>query len=339
MFASVFNIVYQMDTILNWNVKTSLSSEVNIERITREMEALIKEDLPFIKKGLPTGEVIEILKNQGLSDKSKLFGQQGKLYTYVYFLNGFANYYYGHLLPSTGYLDLFQVKPYSNGILLRTPRFGKLKKLGKLIQQDKLLGIYQEHKDWVAILKVATVGSLNEYTLSKRSGDIIKISEALHEKKVAEIANRISKSPDKIKFILIAGPSASGKTTFSKRLGVQLAVNGLHPYQISLDDYFVDRDKTPKDGTGEYNFESLNAIDIPFFNSQLIDLLEGKKVELPKFDFTSGKKMVSGKYLQLKENDILIIEGIHGMNPGLMPLIDPRKMFKNFYFCIDPDFL
>ena len=184
--------------------------------------------------------------------------------------------------------------------------------------------------DWAEILQVATIAELNSFTMNGKAGDIIKISEALHEKKVAEIANQISHRRDEVRIVLVAGPSSSGKTTFSKRLGVQLAVNGLWPHQISLDDYFVDREHTPKDENGEYDFEALEAIDVEFFNSQLLELLEGKAVEIPKFNFKTGERYFDGHMLQLKPGNILIIEGIHGLNPGLLPHIESRLTYKIF---------
>ncbi|HYQ57417.1 MAG TPA: nucleoside kinase, partial [Draconibacterium sp.] len=213
---------------------------------------------------------------------------------------------------------------------LQIPRRKHFNQLRKVEYNDKLFEIFQEQKDWAEILNVSTIANLNKFALEKRSGDIIKISEALHEKKIAEIANQISARGDKTKVVLVAGPSASGKTTFSKRLGVQLAVNGLRPYQISLDDYFVDRELTPKDENGEYDFEALEAIDIDFFNQQLIELFEGKEVRLPKFDFYSGKREPNGGALKLGEGDVLIVEGIHGMNPGLLTDVQKENTFRIF---------
>ncbi|NQU86926.1 MAG: nucleoside kinase [Mariniphaga sp.] len=305
-------------------------SDSDIQALKTKMQEYIDMDLPFIKKGLPTEEVFQIYKKQGLDEKAKLIKQQGRIYTDIYFLDKHSNYYFGHLLPSTGYIKLFDLSQYFEGILLRVQKLGKPNKLYKFVKQTKLFDIYQEHKDWVEILDVATVGSLNEYTLKNKSGDILKISEALQEKKVAEIANKISERSDKVKIVLVAGPSASGKTTFSKRLSVQLSVNGLHPYQISLDDYFIDREKTPRDENGEYDFEALEAIDVDFFNQQLNDLFEGNEVELPVFDFDLGKRKLSGKKLKLRDNDILIIEGIHGMNPLLLSNVDSINVFKVF---------
>jgi len=198
------------------------------------------------------------------------------------------------------------------------------------LRQDKLFSIYQEHKDWAEILQVSTIAELNGFTMNGKAGDIIKISEALHEKKVAEIANQISLRRGEVRVALVAGPSSSGKTTFSKRLGVQLAVNGLWPQKISLDDYFVGRELTPRDENGEYDFEALAAIDVEFFNQQLIDLMVGKEIEIPKFNFKTGKRYFDGHKLQLKQGNILIIEGIHGLNPGLLPHFDQKLTYKIF---------
>jgi uridine kinase len=233
-------------------------------------------------------------------------------------------------LPSTGYITNFDLVKYFDGLLLKVPTPGNFNELQEAPKQKKLFEIYQEHKNWARILNVATVSNLNELTLQKKGGHIIKISEALHEKKIAEIANKIHQDKKDIHVVLVAGPSASGKTTFSMRLGVQLAVNGLRPYQISLDNYFVDRELTPRDEYGNYDFEALEAIDISFFNEQLLQLLEGKEVQFPKFDFHRGRRFMNGERLQLKQGDILIVEGIHGMNPYLLPRIDQKNTFKIF---------
>lgn len=305
-------------------------TQKDISSITKQMKVWIVEDVPFIKKGLLTEDVVDLLMKQGLEEKAGLFEQQGNLFSSLYFLNKWGNFFYGHLLPSTGYISNFGLVRYFDGMLLQIPKpenFGELQEVQKL---NKLFEIYQEHKDWAEILNVSTISQLNDFTLQKRGGDIIKISEALHEKKIAEIANLIHARNGEVKLVLVAGPSASGKTTFSKRLGVQLAVNGLHPYQISLDNYFVNRKKTPLDEQGNPDFEALEAIDIEFFNQQLLELFAGNMVQLPKFDFHRGKRYVNGEKLQLKDDDILIIEGIHGMNPNLLPEIDPKNTFKIF---------
>ncbi len=298
--------------------------------IKQEMKSLIKQDIPFVKKRMLTTDVVALLRQQGLAEKAQLFEQQGNLFSSLYFLKNFANYFYGHLLPSTSYISNFGLITYFDGLLLQVPKPKHLDKLHKLVERKKLFGIFQEQKDWAEILNVSTIGNLNNFTIQNRSGDVIKISEALHEKKIAEIANMIYLLDGDLKVVLVSGPSASGKTTFSKRLGVQLAVNGLRPYMISLDDYFVDRERTPVDEFGEYDFESIDAIDIEYFNNQLLELLEGKEIELPGFDFQIGKRKASGKKLKLEHGDILVVEGIHGMNPDLLTHIDRKYTFNIF---------
>jgi uridine kinase len=305
-------------------------SASDVFAIGQEMQNIINRDLPFEKKGIPTEEAVDILRRQGLTHKAQLFSQQGTLYSYVYFMNGLANYFYGHLLPSTGMLTNFGLEHYYEGILLRVPSAGDMKVLQEAVRQDKLFGVFQQHKDWAEILKVSTIADLNELILNGKGGEIIKISEALHEKRIAEIANMISQKRDEVKIVLVAGPSSSGKTTFSKRLGVQLAVNGLKPRMISVDDYFVDRERTPLDEKGNHDYESLEAIDVEFLSQQLLELLEGREVELPRFDFHTGKRIFNGHRLKLEEGDILILEGIHCMNPRMLPGIDPATTFKVF---------
>jgi uridine kinase len=291
---------------------------------------LVEKDIPFKKVGLPNEDAVEICRSQNLLYKAQLLEQQGTLFSYLYFLGEDANYFYGYMLPSTGYIKVFDLVAYYEGLLLRIPDPAKFSEVQPITKLDKLFGVFQEHKDWAEILNVANLASLNESTMKGQSGDIIKISEALHEKKVAEIANTINDRKDKVKVVLIAGPSASGKTTFSKRLMVQLAVNGLKPVMISLDDYFVDREKTPLDRYGEYDFEAIEAIDVEFFNEQLLQLFNGETIELPRFNFSTGQRLPSGKLLQLGPGSILIVEGIHGMNPNLVPHIKSENTFKIF---------
>lgn len=305
-------------------------TESDVFAIKGEMQRLIGKDIPFKKTGMPSEEAVEICRKKNLIYKAKLFQQQGNLFSYLYFMGDQANYFYGDQVPSTGYLKVYDLVPYYDGLLLRIPKPEKFSEVQPYSKEDKLFGIFQEHKDWAEILDVPNVANLNENTLNGLSGDIIKISEALHEKKIAEIANTIRDRKDQVKVVLVAGPSASGKTTFSKRLMVQLAVNGLKPTMISLDDYFVDRDKTPKDLNGEFDFEAIEAIDVEFFNQQLVQLFNGEMIELPKFNFTVGTRIPSGKNLQLAPGSILIVEGIHGMNPNLVPHIKPENTFKIF---------
>ena len=305
-------------------------TDSDIFAIKSEMQQLVDKDIPFEKVGLPTDEAVEICNKQNLRYKAKLFEQQGNLFSYLYFMGEHANYFYGQQVPSTGYIKVFDLVPYYDGLLLRIPKPLKFSEVQPYSKHDKLFGIFQEHKDWAEILDVPNVANLNENAMNGQSGDLIKISEALHEKKIAEIANLIYDRRGKVKIVLIAGPSASGKTTFSKRLMVQLAVNGLKPTMISLDDYFVDRENTPIDEKGEYDFEAIEAIDIEFFNQQLVQLFDGETIELPKFNFIIGQRMPSGKNLQLGSDNILIVEGIHGMNPDLIPHIKPENTFKIF---------
>jgi uridine kinase len=305
-------------------------TDSDIFAIKTEMRQLIDLDVPFKKVGLPSAEAIEICRKFNLLFKARLLEQQGDLFSYLYFLGIVPNYFYGYMLPSTGYVQVFDLVPYYEGLLLRIPNPAKFSEVQSYTKLDKLFGIFQEHKDWAEILEIANLADLNENTLHGKGGDIIKISEALHEKKVAEIANVIQARKDKVKIVLIAGPSASGKTTFCKRLMVQLAVNGLKPVMISLDDYFVDRDKTPIDSFGEYDFEAIEAIDVEFFNEQLIRLFNHEAIELPSFNFTLGTRLPSGKILQLGPGSILIVEGIHGMNPNLIPHIQPENTYKIF---------
>lgn len=305
-------------------------TESDIFAIKNEMRQLVEQDLPFKKVGLPSAEAVEICRQQNLLYKARLLEQQGSLFSYIYFLGPLANYFYGYMVPSTGYLKVFDLVSYYDGLLLKIPNPARFLEVQSSVKLDKLFGVFQEHRDWAEILEVSNLANLNERTLSDQGGDIIKISEALHEKKVAEIANIIHDRRDKVKVVLIAGPSASGKTTFSKRLMVQLAVNGMKPVMISLDDYFVDRDKTPKDSFGEYDFEALEAIDIEYFNQHLLQLFKGEAVELPRFSFTLGQRLPSGKLLQLGPNSILIVEGIHGMNPNLIPQIKAENTYKIF---------
>jgi uridine kinase len=301
-----------------------------IEKIKARMKAIIAEDLPIERKGKQMERVLTEYTAAGLNDKVQLYEGTGWLYAYVYYLAGHINYFHGHLLPSTGYVTAFDLERFNGGMFLRLPSELEQGRLRDFIQQDKLFEIFQQHKDWASILNMANVGSLNQLVRQGKEGDIIKISEALHEKKIAEIATTISDKNSKVKIVLIAGPSSSGKTTFSKRLAVQLAVCGIKSSQISLDNYFVDRAHTPVDEFGNYDFETLEAIDISFFNKQLLELIEGKAVEIPKFSFQTGARFFDGKIVQLEKSEVLIIEGIHGLSPKLLPLIDPALTFKLF---------
>jgi uridine kinase len=305
-------------------------TEEDIWLIKEEMKNLIQQDLPVERNTLLTEKAIQLYEQEGLTRKAELFKEYGRLYAPVFRLGGHVNFFYGHMLISSGTVTMFGIEKYYDGLLLRFPKPGNLEELEPAIEQDKLFGIFREHKQRASILGVNDISHLNRITARGEAGNVIKISEALHEKKIAEIATIITEKRDNVNIILIAGPSSSGKTTFSKRLSVQLAVNGIHALQISLDNFFVDREHTPLDENGEHDFEALEAIDVPYFNQVLLKLLSGETVELPTFDFQSGARVFKGEFLTMGKDNILIIEGIHGLNPGLVPIIDPEKTFKIF---------
>lgn len=305
-------------------------SDEDVWLIMEEMKNLVDQDLPVVRTALLTEKAVELYEQEGLTRKAELFKGYGRLYAPLFELGGHYNFFYGHQLISTGQVTKFGLEKYYDGLLLRFPRPGNMDELEPAIEQEKLFGIFREHKQRAAILGVNDISHLNQMTLKGEAGNVIKVAEALHEKKIAEIATRITELHNKVNLILIAGPSSSGKTTFSKRLSVQLAVNGLHAIQISLDDFFVDREHTPRDEHGDYDFEALEAIDINYFNELLLRLLNGEQVEMPRFDFQSGARIFKGDFLTMKKDQILIIEGIHGLNPGLIPMIDPEKTFKIF---------
>ena len=299
-------------------------------QLKEEMQAILNRDLPIDRKMILTGNAVELYEKEGLHSKAELFREYGRLYAPICFLNGSVNFFYGHVLISTGCITNFGIERYYDGLLLRFPVPMNMQELEPAVGQDKLFGIFREHKNWAEILGVEDIPQLNNITRSNNYGNIIKISEALHEKKIVDITARISDKRDKVNIVLIAGPSSSGKTTFSRRLAIQLAVVGLHSIEISVDNFFKDRLFTPLDENGDYDFESLDAIDIPYFNDFLIKLMEGEEVELPRFDFHLGQRVLTGKKIRMKKDNILIIEGIHGLNPALTPKIDPEKTFRIF---------
>lgn len=300
----------------------------DVESIKVRMQEIVDADIPFRRIEVSTIEAINIFEKNGLSEKTNLLKTRGNLYTSVYYLEDTPDYYYGYLVPSTGHLKVFDVMPFYNGILLRFSSRHHPEKLKPLIRQEKMLSIFAEHNRWQKILGVNNIGDLNDAVRDGSISNLIKVSEALHEKKVAHIADMIRSKSKKIRIVLISGPSSSGKTTFAKRLGVQLRVAGLQHVKLSLDNYFVDRELTPLDVNGEYDFESLQAIDIELFNKQLLELMDGQEVEIPRFDFQLGKRYFAGDKLKIKKKDIIIIEGIHGLNPELTGHIDSELKFK-----------
>ena len=303
----------------------------DVQRIKQRMKEIIAEDLPFERFEKHTDEVVELFRQKGMNDKVQLLETSGNLYSYYYILGDTIDYYYGSLLPSTGYLHLFDLVKYYDGLLLQVPNRGNPSKLEEVLKQEKMLEVLKEHRQWNQILGIGTVGDFNKACNAGYATELINVSEALQEKRISQIADEIFHRGQKgnpVKLILISGPSSSGKTTFSKRLSVQLMANGLKPYPISLDDYFVNRLDTPKDENGNYDYESLYALDLDFFNQQLKALLNGEEVELPRFNFNTGIREMSGQHLKVDDNMILILEGIHALNPELTPHIPAESKFK-----------
>lgn len=303
----------------------------DVQRIKQKMQEIIAADIPYTRTESHTEEVVRLFEKRGMMDKARLLDTYGQLYSYYYQLGDTVDCYYSSLVPSTGYIRLFDIVKYYDGLLLRIPSRENPTKLEEVVKQEKMLEVFQEYHRWNQILGISTVGDLNVACNHGHATDLINVSEALQEKKIAQIADEIThrnQDGQRVKLVLISGPSSSGKTTFSKRLSIQLMTNGLKPYPISLDDYFVNRNDTPLDENGKHDFESLYAVDLPFFEEQLTTLLNGGEVELPRYNFTTGKREMSGKKLQIDEHMILIIEGIHALNPALTPHIPNENKYK-----------
>ena len=296
------------------------------DAICHRMQEIIAADLPIHATTCPTEEALQHFTRVGRTDVVKLLETTGKLYTTLYQLADTTDYYYGSLLPSTGMIHLFGLQPYDDGLLLRVPSRQSPDVLEAIVPQDKMLEVFSDHHDWQAILGVSTVGDFNTACLAGHTTALINVAEALQEKRIVGIADDIYRRGARI--VLISGPSSSGKTTFSKRLSIQLMTNGLHPVALSLDDYFVDRERTPLDEEGQYDFESLYAVDLPYFNAQLSTLLQGEEVELPRFDFITGRRVLTGQRLSIGANTVLIIEGIHALNPELTSHIPDADKYK-----------
>ena len=295
--------------------------------IRRRMQEIIDAALPIHRHETTTKEAIEMFDSLHNKSKVKLLKSIGQLYTTYYDIDGYVDYYYGSLLTNTSEIYLFGLEKYYDGLLLRLPSREHPDELGEMTHQDKMFGIFKEHHQWQDILGLRTIGDLNDAITKGFSPQLIMVSEALQEKKIAKIADEIAKRKG-IKLVLIAGPSSSGKTTTCKRLSVQLAVNSIKPIAISLDDYFLDREKTPLDEKGDYDFEHLHALNLPLLNEQLNALFRGDEVELPRYDFPTGTSQKSGKKLRLGENEILVVEGIHALNPELTSQIPDEQIFR-----------
>lgn len=298
----------------------------DVDAIKQRMCDIIAADMPIRYITCPTAQAIETFESEGRPDVSNLLSTMGRLYSTYYQLGNKVDFYYGSLLTSTGKIHLFELQQFHDGLLLRVPNRENPDILEDIVRQDKMLNVFSEHHRWQEILGVSTVGDFNTACRKGHATDLINVAEALQEKRIAGIADDIHRRGSRV--VLISGPSSSGKTTFSKRLSVQLMTNGLHPVALSLDDYFVDRERTPLDETGNYDFESLYAVDLPFFNTQLNALLRGEEVQLTKFDFTTGRRLLTDRKLRISEHTILVIEGIHALNPELTQYIPEADKYK-----------
>lgn len=300
-----------------------------ISKIKEKMQQIIAQDLPIHCEEKQTSAVKDLFgKQMNQKDKISLFETQGNPYSRFFRIGDYYDYYNGVLLPSTSYLNIFDLIPYYDGMLLRVPNRDNPVELEEVIMLPKMFDIFKEYVGWNKIMNLNNVGEFNVACKNNQSFNLIKVSEALHEKKVASIADMISQRNEKVRFVLISGPSSSGKTTFSKRLSIQLMVSGLKPVNLSLDNYFVNREDTPLDENGEWDFEHLHALDLDLFNQQLKQLLNGEEIEIPFFNFEDGKRYFKGEKLKLNDDSVLLLEGIHALNPDLIPEIPQQITFK-----------
>ena len=299
----------------------------DVDALRRRMQEIIDADRPIHRREVPTDEAIKLFKGVGAHSKVTLLETLGTLYTIYYDLDGYVDYFYGALMQNTGAVKLFGLEPYYDGLLLRIPSTKDPSVLGEMTRQDKMFEVFQEHHRWQDIVKIGTVGEFNRAVQRGFASDIINVSEALQEKKIAQIGDMIAERKG-VRMVLIAGPSSSGKTTTCKRLSIQLMTHGIRPVQISLDDYFVDRERTPRDEKGDYDYECIHALDIDLINEQFNALFRGEEVELPRYNFQTGKSEKSGQKLQIGEHEILVVEGIHALNPELTAHIPEEQKFR-----------
>lgn len=297
------------------------------ERLEERMRLISEKNVPIIKKTYPIDDAIELFRRQGMKDKEKLFHYRRSSTVNVYRMEGYSDYFYGYMLPSTGYIRLFKLQAYKGGLLLILPTMDNPDELEEFVDQPSLFEQLMLSTKWGDLVNISTVGDLNEQICSGSISDMILVQEALQERRIGEIAQTIH-DRGKIRFVLVAGPSSSGKTTFSHRLAIQLKSFGLRPHIISMDDYFVNRDRTPVDIDGNYNFDVIEALDLELFNSDMVDLLNGETIEMPHFDFKTGHRTYKGDFLKFEENDILVIEGIHGLNPVCTEQLPNENKFK-----------
>lgn len=305
-------------------------SDEELGRVRNRMQDIINQNIPIVRNRITFDEAIEILRKNRLDDKLSLLETRPHLYVSIYNMADVVGYFYGVLAISTGYIHMFDIHKYYKGFRIATPQRTDPSHIEEEVPQNKMFEVFNEYNRWVEIIGVANIGALNEKILDHKGGNLLRIAESLHEKSVGYIADRIAErhKQGKAKIVLISGPSSSGKTTFAKRLGIQLSIWGLDPVLISLDDYFIDREKTPRDENGEYDFEALEAIDVPMFNDHLNRLIHGEEIDMPRYNFISGKREFLGRKLKMKNNSVLVIEGIHGLNPKLTPQIEADMKFK-----------
>ena len=320
--------IRELEPMEDGRPKVYFATDEELEQVKSRMRALVAADLPFTKTMLSLDDCETIFLKNRQKEKVNLLKSIGRFNYNVYFLDGQADTFYGPLAPSTGVLTLFDIAGFNDGFCLQYPMDGDPGRVLPMKRQSKLATALKEYSDWCSIMGVMGVGALNKVVQSGKIVDLINLSEALHERKYADIADQIYARRGSVKIVFIAGPSSSGKTSTSKRLALQCRILGLNPKVIELDNYFVERENTPLDENGEYDFECLGAMDLALLGRQLNELLEGKTVEIPRFDFKDGKKYFEGNFMQLHEKDILIMEGIHALNPAMIPDVDPSKVFR-----------
>jgi len=302
-------------------------SQAELDQIEARMRELVAEDRPFVKTQVPVSAAIEIFRARGEDDKVRLLAHRAKGTLVLYQMNGHQDYLQGYMVPSTGYLTIFALHAFAPGFVLQFPHVDDPNALTPYAPYPKLFAVFAEYRRWLSRLEIRSVGALNDAIAAGRLTEVSLVAEALHEGRLARIASDIAAQRERIRVVLIAGPSASGKTTFSKRLAIQLLANGLHPFPLALDDYFVDRDQTPRDANGQLDYETIGALDVALFNQHLLGLMAGQPVTLPHYNFMTGGRE-PGASITLRENDILIVEGIHGLNPALVPGLPPESVYR-----------
>lgn len=314
------------------NRSDSLTPE-ELERLLKRMRELVEADLPFERQLVPLNEVIEYFESRGLYDKLQLLKYRQKEYLVLYRLGDHRDYHHGYMVPSTGYLKWFDLRSIGDGFVLRFPRRATPMEISPMPSYPKLLSTFRQYGKWLERLGIESVGALNDVIQAGNIREIVLVSEALHDLQIIDISQQIAERSEDVRVILIAGPSSSGKTTFSKRLSVQLLAQGFTPFPLEMDNYFVDREATPRDANGNYNFESLGALDTHLLSDHLKRLIRGETVRLPRYDFRDGKRK-EGEEVRLRPDQMIILEGIHGLNPELLPEIEAEKTYRIYVSCL-----